>query len=54
MAPPPASPFPPGFVRRIAFSDAENFLTGTYTSGGKRIGYIRTPQITPNSPSLSH
>jgi len=45
----PVFTLPTGFVRRIGQTNADNFLTGTYTSGGKRIGYIRIPRMTPNN-----
>ncbi len=43
----PVFTLPSGFVRRIGVNNADNFLTGTYTSGGKRIGYIRIPRMAP-------
>ena len=44
----PVFTLPTGFIRRVGVTNADNFLTGTYTSGGKRIGYIRVPRMTPN------
>ena len=49
----PIFTLPTGFVRRIGQTNADNFLTGTYTSGGKRIGYIRIPRMTPNNFNLA-
>lgn len=40
---------PMNFVRRVGLTNADNFLTGTYTANGKRIGYIRIPRMTPNN-----
>ncbi len=44
---------PANFVRRIGTSNADNFLTGTYTANGKRIGYIRIPRMSPNNFTLA-
>lgn len=49
----PVFTLPTGFVRRIGTSNADNFLSGTYMAGGKRIGYIRIPRMTPNNFTMA-
>jgi hypothetical protein len=38
---------PAGFVVRRGLAPTDNFLTGTYNAGGKRIGLIRIPNFGP-------
>lgn len=44
---------PAGFVQRLGRSSIDQFYSGTYTSDGVRIGYIRIPSFVPVSNSLA-
>lgn len=43
----PGFPLPSGFVQRLGRLASDAFFSGTYTAGGKRIGYIRIPTFNP-------
>jgi hypothetical protein len=43
---------PTGFVQRLGRLNADYFYSGTYTTGGKRVGLIRIGTFTPNSFGL--
>ncbi|MBS1834517.1 MAG: hypothetical protein JST65_17500 [Acidobacteria bacterium] len=44
---------PVGFVQRLGRSSIDQFYSGTYTSDGVRIGYIRIPSFVPLSSSFA-
>ena len=43
----PIFTLPPGFVRRLGSLNSHFHYSGTYQSGGKRIGYLRFPDFDP-------
>lgn len=45
----PAYSFPTGFALRRGGLSTDSFVSGTYQSGGKRIGYLRFPNMGPAS-----
>jgi C-terminal processing protease CtpA/Prc len=44
---------PPGFVQRLGANASDFFLSGTYVSGGVRIGFLRIPSMSPPSTSAA-
>ncbi|BDC51259.1 hypothetical protein F183_A35750 [Bryobacterales bacterium F-183] len=44
---------PSGFTQRLGRQSLDQFYSGTYTSDGVRIGYIRIPSFVPLSTSLA-
>jgi C-terminal processing protease CtpA/Prc len=44
---------PPGFVQRLGTQSSHFFFSGTYTSGGVRIGFIRIPSMQPPNAALA-
>ena len=46
---PPVFAFPTGFTQRLGRSGFDYFSSGTYTTGGSKIGYIRIPTFQPSS-----
>jgi Peptidase family S41/PDZ domain len=44
---------PANFKLRLGFGSSDQFLSGTYTSQGKTIGYIRIPTMEPPSESVA-
>jgi len=44
---------PPGFVQRLGGTANDFFLSGTYVSGGIRIGYLRIPSMSPPSTATA-
>lgn len=45
----PVWQFPAGFTVRVGRLVSDNFVSGWYTAGGKRIGYIRFGRMTPTT-----
>ncbi|MCX6606485.1 MAG: S41 family peptidase, partial [Acidobacteria bacterium] len=45
----PIFTLPTGFVRRLGTQNSHFHFSGTYQSGGKRIGYLRFPDFDPPS-----
>ncbi|MBK7926358.1 MAG: hypothetical protein IPJ98_02390 [Bryobacterales bacterium] len=45
----PGFPMPSGFVQRLGRLSTDSFFSGTYTVGGKRIGFIRIPTFAPSA-----
>ncbi|MFN7934014.1 MAG: S41 family peptidase [Bryobacteraceae bacterium] len=50
---PPYFDLPQGFVVRRGSAAADNFHSGYYESGGRKIGYIRIPRFSPASPPVA-
>jgi Peptidase family S41 len=46
---PPVFAFPAGFTQRLGRSGFDYFSSGTYTTAGSKIGYIRIPTFLPSS-----
>ena len=44
---------PPDFVQRLGANPADFHFSGTWTSGGHTIGYLRIPNFAPTSPVLA-
>jgi C-terminal processing protease CtpA/Prc len=44
---------PSGFTRRLGASSADVFYSGTFQSGGFKIGYIRIPSFAPSSTTTA-
>ena len=44
---------PPGFKLRLGASSADQFLSGTFISGGKTFGFIRIPTMSPTSTTTA-
>lgn len=53
VAPVFASSLPAGFVRRLGGSSADFFYSGTFSSKGLNIGYIRIPDFVPASQTAA-
>jgi hypothetical protein len=50
----PVHRMPAGFVQRLGRSASDAFFSGTYTAGGKRIGFIRIPHFDPPSQAFAY
>ena len=46
---PPIFAYPTGFTQRLGRSGFDYFSSGTFTTGGSRIGYLRIPTFEPSS-----
>lgn len=44
---------PPGFKLRLGASRNDFFLSGTYMTGGKTVGFLRIPTMAPASPNTA-
>ena len=44
---------PPGFIQRLGTQPADFFYSGTFVSGGLRIGFIRIPTMSPPSAAVA-
>ncbi len=50
----PGFTLPAGFVQRLGRLSTDDYFSGTFTSGGQRIGYLRIPTFTPkNTPAAT-
>jgi C-terminal processing protease CtpA/Prc len=49
----PVFGLPPGFVVRLGTQASHFFFSGTYTSGGVRIGFLRIPSMSPPNAALA-
>ena len=49
----PVFSLPAGFTVRLGTQSAHFFFSGTYTSGGVRIGFIRIPSMAPPNAALA-
>ena len=49
----PVFRLPAGFTMRLGTQSADFFLSGTYLSGGVRIGFIRIPSMAPPNATLA-
>ena len=50
----PGFTLPAGFVQRLGRLSTDDYFSGTFSSGGQRIGYLRIPTFTPkNTPAAT-
>jgi len=49
----PAFVPPPNFVQRLGRFPSDFHFSGTYTAGGKRLGYLRIPNFSPPSATIA-
>jgi len=49
----PAFAPPPNLVQRLGRFPGEFHFSGTYTAGGKRLGYVRIPSFSPPSTTIA-
>ena len=48
----PTFALPPSFVQRLGKTPAEFHFSGTYEANGLRIGYLRLPNFSPQTPNV--